>query len=135
MSQRYTIGRNSAGKAEILLPGSTISARHAELVVDDHGKLLLRDIGSSNGTKVIRSGKEIVVSSTPVSLLSSDVVGFGKERFAVDALLAKMPARQTAAAPSAGIADAGPERKMRRCPACGCVTPLGGACIECGYTG
>ena len=135
MSRRYTIGRKSAGKAEVLLFGDTISARHAELSVDDRGTLHLCDIGSSNGTKVIRNGKEVVVSSTPISLLSSDIVGFGKERFDVDTLLAKIPAQQRAVVPLTGIAEAGTERKMRRCPACGCVTPIGGTCIECGYTG
>jgi hypothetical protein len=136
MSKSYTIGRKDAGRAEILLHGDTISARHADLSIDSRGRLLLRDIGSSNGTRVIRNAKEIPVSSVPVSLLPTDIVWLGKEWFGIDELLAKIPAKRSSAAPSpADRSPAGSEIKMRRCSACGCVTPLTGACIECGYSG
>jgi len=133
MSRRFILGRADAGKADILLPGKTISARHAELIVAPGGDLLLRDLSSSNGTLIRRNGRKMDIGATAVSLSSDDLILFGGVEFTIDELLSKIPAdNRSAQAPAAKPAG---ERKMVRCPSCGSVTPAGGPCIECGYIG
>lgn len=136
MSKRFSLGRLDARKADILLPGDTISARHAEIYVDSRGSLLISDLGSSNGTAIIRSGKTLSVSSGTIALLPSDIVSLGGNKFSVDELLAKQPAA-SAPAHKASSSDRAsvPGQKMIRCSSCGSVTPQGSPCVECGYFG
>src|SRR5262245_11238711 len=89
-----TIGRRPDNQLQI--SESSISGRHAELVVDDRG-VTLRDLGSTNGTKV---GGERVVERR---LAHGDDVSFGTQRavFVDGELAAPAPA---APAPAAGEA-------------------------------
>lgn len=48
--QEYSIGRESSN--QIILKDNFVSRRHAELIISDNGEVLLRDLGSSNGTFV-----------------------------------------------------------------------------------
>ncbi len=134
MSKRFSIGRIDARRADILLSGNTISAKHAEISIDNGGSLSINDLGSSNGTIIVRNEKSINVSRNVMPLLSSDIVSLGGKKFSVDEILAKQPASaMPKQKPSAfdNVFDSG--KKMMRCPACGSVTPLGHACVECGY--
>ena len=136
MSKRLSIGRIDARSADILLPGGTISAKHAEIYIDNRGSLLISDLGSSNGTEIIRHGQILKVSSSTISLLPSDIVSFGGEKFSVDELLSKQPkasASQKVVSPNHKNLMSG--KKMIRCTTCGSVTPQGRACVECGYIG
>jgi len=134
MSQRFSLGRSDARSADVLLTGSTISARHAEITMDGKGALLLSDLGSSNGTSIVRNGKAIPVSSSAVSLLSSDLVSLGGKKFTVDELLSKLAtASGSSKRDAASATPAMSNRKMIRCLSCGCVTPQGSACVECGH--
>jgi pSer/pThr/pTyr-binding forkhead associated (FHA) protein len=134
MGKRFSLGRADAGKADVLLAGSTISAKHAKIYIDDRGALLISDLGSSNGTTIIRNGKVLSVSSSAVSVHATDVISLGGKKFTVDEILAKQPTRQNAKQVSNEKVHA-PEKKMIRCPSCGSVTPVGMACVECGYIG
>ena len=133
MSKRLSIGRSDANNADILLPGGTISARHAEIYIDKSGSLLISDLGSSNGTNIIRHGKTLKVSSGAISLLPSDIVSFGGKKFSVDELLSKQPKvslSQKVVSPNKK--NHIPGQKMIRCTTCGSVTPQGSTCVECG---
>ncbi len=134
MGKRFSLGRANAGRADVLLVGSTISAKHAEIYIDDRGVLFISDLGSSNGTSIIRSGKVLNVSSGAISLLSTDVISLGGNKFTVDEILAKQPAAKNVKIASNKEAYAS-ETKMIRCASCGSVTPVGRPCIECGYLG
>lgn len=133
MSKRFSLGRDDAGKADILLSGGTISAKHAELYIDHNGTLLVCDLGSSNGTSILRNGKTINVSSQLVSLVSSDILSLGGKSFSIEKLLMKLPKSGNASNRSVSIPQPDFARKMIRCLACGSVTPIGSTCIECGY--
>jgi len=134
MTKRFSLGRADAGRADVLFTGSTISAKHAEITMDGKGALLLSDLGSSNGTSIVRNGKIISVSSGMVSLLSSDLVSLGGKKFTVDELLSKLATASESSKRDAAIAvPAMSSQKMIRCLSCGCVTPQGAACIECGH--
>jgi len=135
MSKRFSLGRADVGRADILLPGSTISAKHAEMHIDDNGALLVSDMGSSNGTTVIRNGKKLKVSSQLLSLESSDILSLGGKNFTIAELLAKLPGSSSAHSSPVPDPPADFTGKMMRCSACGSVTPEGKACVECGYYG
>jgi len=136
MSKRLSIGRADARSADILLPGGTISAKHAEIYIDNKGSLLISDLGSSNGTEIIRHGQKLNVLSSTISLLPSDIVSLGGKNFSVDELLSK----QSQASVSRKVVLPNKKnnisgKKMIRCTTCGSVTPQGSACVECGYIG
>lgn len=136
MSKRLSIGRADARSADILLSGGTISAKHAEIYIDDRGSLMINDLGSSNGTEIIRHGQTLKVSSITVSLLPSDIVSLGGKNFSVDDLLSK----QSQASVSQKVVLLNKKsnisgRKMIRCTSCGSVTPQGSACVECAHIG
>jgi len=136
MSKRLSIGRADARSADILLSGGTISAKHAEIYIDDRGSLMINDLGSSNGTEIIRHGQTLKVSSITVSLLPSDIVSLGGKNFSVDDLLSKQS--QVSVSQKAVLLNKKSNisgRKMIRCTSCGSVTPQGSACVECAHIG
>jgi pSer/pThr/pTyr-binding forkhead associated (FHA) protein len=71
----YRIGRDKP--ADVVIPSSTVSGKHAELQVSGHD-ILLRDLGSTNGTFVngerIRAATQI--NPKDVILLGSVAVQF-----------------------------------------------------------
>lgn len=64
-----TIGRDA--RADIVLPSPSVSARHARLFLRD-GKVILTDLGSTNGTAI--NGRKI---ARPALLRPVDVVRIG----------------------------------------------------------
>jgi EAL domain-containing protein (putative c-di-GMP-specific phosphodiesterase class I) len=72
---RFLIGRNP--DASLCIPSPTVSREHAELSVVDRG-LLLRDLGSTNGTYV--NGVRI---QQPCTVGHSDLLQFGQVVFRV----------------------------------------------------
>lgn len=132
MSKRFSLGRADAGKADILLSGNTISARHAELHIDHSGTLLVSDLGSSNGTSILRNGKTINVLSESIPLVSSDILYLGDKGFSMEKLLAKLPKGGNTSSLSVPTPQRGIGGKMMRCLVCGSVTPAGSSCVECG---
>jgi hypothetical protein len=73
-----TIGRTSQGRAiypDIPLDfDDAVSSRHAVLTLNPDGSLILRDIGSSNGTMV--NGKEIAIM-VDITIRSGDKITLG----------------------------------------------------------
>jgi len=59
--QGFTIGRRPGHALQIL--DNSVSGRHAEIIVDEHGALL-RDLGSTNGTRL---GGERVIEARLVN--------------------------------------------------------------------
>jgi pSer/pThr/pTyr-binding forkhead associated (FHA) protein len=137
MGRRFTIGRSDASKADILLHGKTISAKHAELYIDEAGVLSVFDLGSSNGTIVLRKGKGIKVGDVPFVLESTDVLQLGGEKFTIPSLMAKISSAPSTPVmvPQKEESPVAAGNKMRRCLSCGSVTPLHGPCVSCGSLG
>jgi adenylate cyclase len=67
-----TIGR--AAESDVVIPDVTVSRLHAELVANDLG-ILVRDLGSSNGTSI--NGARVATGT----VLPGDTVAFGKVRY------------------------------------------------------
>ena len=72
---RFTIGREPW--CDLVIPDLTVSRRHADLMRAD-GRWLLRDLGSTNGTR--RNGWRI---SSPVPVQAGDQLTFGLVTFVV----------------------------------------------------
>ncbi len=73
---RVVIGRDSS--AGIQLDHRSISRRHCEILEDSHGELLVRDLGSTNGT--ILNGVQV----TEAALHPGDVLQLGNLRIMVE---------------------------------------------------
>lgn len=70
-------------QVSIYIDETTVSARHCKIYVKDN-KVLLEDMGSSNGTNLIRKRKEYTVSAgTPVILEEKDIVHVGSRYFQI----------------------------------------------------
>ena len=70
----FVVGRRPGSSLQVL--DSSLSGRHAELIVDDEG-LLVRDLGSTNGTRI--NGERVLEQRAS----DGDVLIFGNVRFAV----------------------------------------------------
>ena len=68
----YIVGRADAGQADITIDSNFVSGRHAELRFDEYGNVVIRDLGSTNGTYV--NGQLIAGDYT---LRPGDVLTFG----------------------------------------------------------
>lgn len=100
--------------SDIPIPDPTISRRHAEVAVAD-GKVVIKDLGSSNGT--FRNGQQV----TEVTCHHGDQVTFGKVQFTLQILAPATVSHPTPAGPpplpdhGMGATPAGPpsgEKKM-----------------------
>jgi len=95
-----TVGRESA---DIVIQDPTISRRHAQVTVEE-GRLLVEDLGSTNGTAV---GPSPVKPEAPAGAYHGDTVRFGNVTLTV--ALPGGGARPLAlAAPTAEAVDRGP---------------------------
>src|SRR5262245_20071268 len=74
-ASRFTVGRKP--DSSLCIPSPTVSREHAELSIADCG-LLLRDLGSTNGTSV--NGVRI---QQPCTVLHGDLIQFGQIVFRV----------------------------------------------------
>ena len=66
------VGRDEAN--DIVIQDETISANHAMFEIESYGKTLLRDLGSTNGTKI---NQEELKSGRAIELKDGDEVAFG----------------------------------------------------------
>ena len=82
---RHTVGRS--GEADICIDDPRLSRRHTEVCVDAHG-VTLRDLGSTNGTRV----DEAPVGDEPVTVTTASVIHLGDTMVAL---------RHTGAVPAA----------------------------------
>ncbi len=73
---RYVIGRDP--RCDIVLESLSVSARHAEVVVDLSGRMTIHDLGATNGIAV---GPHVIASCGPLAI--GDVVALGSSRLTV----------------------------------------------------
>jgi predicted component of type VI protein secretion system len=141
--QTFSIGRSP--ECDLVLADSSVSRKHAELILLDAGQLFLVDCQSTRGTRLSQHGQTQSVQQTFVSL--DAVVEFGDVsmpvRDVVDALRLKYPhaawppAARAAAGAGAGAGSAvaaapwGQETQFVRCQ-CGVIKERGRRCPECG---
>jgi S1-C subfamily serine protease len=94
VSERLVLGRDEG--CSVVLDDDKASRRHAALTPDAHGRLVLEDLGSTNGTHL--GGQRIVA---PVVLIGGERLRVGSTEIEV---LAEQPGRagQTASEPIAG---------------------------------
>lgn len=125
MSKEFTIGRDNAGVADILLPGSHISALHAKMGVDSNGRLWIKDIGSTNGTTLINAGVIREIGGEYIYVNSGEVVAFGGIKYTVEQLFRLLPIVTPSREPEG-------TQSWVRCKHCGSATPPARTCIKCG---
>jgi transcriptional regulator with GAF, ATPase, and Fis domain len=80
-NQRITVGRSAVN--DLVLTDSSVSGTHIEIILNDPKGILLRDLGSTNGTSVvgvrlreawIEPGAKISLGKTELEFLSADSV-------------------------------------------------------------
>lgn len=132
MAEIVSLGRADARQADILLSGSTISAKHAQISRDPNGALQIKDMGSTNGTAIVRGGRKVAVLSAFVPLFLDDVLLLGDQSWEVREIVKRLlgnfkkPAETPRSETAAGV---------MRCTACGSITAKGKPCAHCGYRG
>lgn len=140
MLRRFTIGRER--DCDVPIADDSVSRRHAEIWLSESGSLMMADMGSSNGTTLIRGGRGFPLFTETVAL--TDRVRLGDVDLGVgdlvEAVEIKHPGalRQRRAAPPPavpipppipGYAPAGAQA-MTRCQ-CGAFKSPGRPCPVC----
>jgi hypothetical protein len=132
--KHFTVGR--ANTCDIPIAHDSVSRSHAEIELLDGDRLRVRDLGSQNGSFLIRQGREFPLAQEVVFL--NDTLRFGEVALAardvIDILKAAI--KQDSAEPHENIGDAAPAKlakasSLMRC-GCGAVKPRGSACAVCG---
>ncbi len=116
---RYLIGRDPG--CAIPIADDSISRRHAQIALDG-AQIRVEDVGSSNGTFLIRQGQSRKLDKEEI-VFSTDTLQFGSVQLTVKELLDNL---KPPPAPSAA-----PKASMIRC-ACGMVKTQGEKCPGCG---
>ncbi len=126
--RRYTVGR--AQTCDIAIAHDSVSRKHAEVELRSDGSFMVRDLGSQNGTVLIRKGREFPLTEEVVFL--SDTLRFGEVAIPVEEVLnmVKNSAAPPANPPPIARAAAGAGGFVR-C-GCGTVKPRGQPCPACG---
>lgn len=121
-SWRYTVGR--AKDCDLAIADDSVSRRHAEVWFLGSDRIRVRDLGSSNGTKLLRGQEEFVLGEE--TALPGDQICFGD---------AAIPARELidalGALPAGNAAAPKEQAKLMRC-VCGAIRPGTGKCPVCG---
>jgi predicted component of type VI protein secretion system len=73
MPRRFTIGRDK--HCDVPVEDNSVSRKHAEIWMAEDGTLMMADLKSSNGTRLIRNGNKLVLAESAV--LPDDQVRFG----------------------------------------------------------
>ena len=141
-AQTIRIGRGQG--CDLVLTHSSVSRRHAELILDSDGSIAIRDLESTGGTFVLRGKKEIPV--TRMELDRTDRLRLGDYEISVEDLLSL--AQEAGLGPRAETQSAAgrsvppplpveiqtgerPKSRMVRC-ACGTIKERGKPCPQCG---
>jgi pSer/pThr/pTyr-binding forkhead associated (FHA) protein len=120
MSTRFTIGRDR--HCDVPIDDDSVSRRHAEVWLAEDGSLHIADLGSSNGTKIVRNGKSQRVEES--TLMAGDQVRLGVATIGVDELVDRVDQRYPGALRFRRVARV-------RC-VCGVLKIPGEACLGCG---
>lgn len=121
---RYTIGRDRG--CDIPIADDSVSRQHAELSFAGGGKIVLKDCGSSNGTHLVRGGKESPLREEQV--FPTDEVRFGSVKLSVADMLEAVNAKNPVPAP---VPEKPNDSKLIRCT-CGAIKRSDEDCTACG---
>ncbi len=127
--RRFTVGR--AHDCNIAIAHDSVSRTHAEVELRGDDTFLVRDLGSQNGTVLIRKGREFPLTEEVV--FPTDTLRFGEVaisarevlnilKSSADQKLAARPELKNAPAGAGGFVRCG----------CGAVKPRGQRCPACG---
>jgi pSer/pThr/pTyr-binding forkhead associated (FHA) protein len=131
-SRRFTLGR--ATTCDIPIADDSVSRVHAEIVILGTDRMLVRDLGSQNGTVLLRQGREFRLSEETIYL--SDTLRFGevtllaREVFEALSGSSEEPA-PAVARPAAAKKPSSGGAALVRCE-CGAIKPRGQSCPVCG---
>lgn len=130
-SRRFTVGR--APTCDIPIADDSVSRVHAEIVVLGTDRMLVRDLGSQNGTVLLRQGREFKLGEETIYL--TDTLRFGEVTLLAREVYEALPAERPAPAPvvqrPARVKPSSGGAAMVRCE-CGAVKPRGQQCPVCG---
>jgi len=152
-SRKFTLGR--ATTCDIPIADDSVSRVHAEILMVGNDRMLVRDLGSQNGTVLLRQGREFKLGEETIFL--TDTLRFGEVTLAardvfealsssvappasvVAPVVAPSPAVAPAPAPAQGVvrppmppqkASSG-KSALIRCD-CGAIKTRGQRCPVCG---
>ncbi len=131
--RKFTIGRSEG--SDIVLADSSVSRRHAEVVLLDSAQFLVADCGSTHGTFLIHGGQRRSLTREVVPFDAD--LQFGDVTLSVSDLLEAVrlknpkPAASPIASPPAARPGTRPGSRLKRC-ACGVIRPREQRCPECG---
>ncbi len=130
-SRRFTVGR--APSCDIPIADDSVSRVHAEIVIIGKDRMVVRDLGSQNGTILIRQGREFRLGEETIYL--SDSLRFGEVTLAAremfEALGPENPPAPPEPTPVPQHNAGGGSAALVRCE-CGAVKPRGQRCPVCG---
>ncbi len=121
MARRFTIGRDTA--CDVPVADESVSRRHAEICLTEEGSLMIADLHSSNGTRLVRNGTTAILSETTVR--AGDQVQFGVVTMGVEQLVGMVENRHP------GALTMRPRIARVRC-SCGVLKTPGEVCLGCG---
>jgi pSer/pThr/pTyr-binding forkhead associated (FHA) protein len=120
MQPRFTIGRDR--HCDVPIEDDSVSRRHAEIWLGADGSLHIADLGSSNGTKIVRDGRSSRVEEC--ALMAGDQVRLGVVTIGLDELVDRVEQRHPGALRV--------RRAARIRCVCGVLKTPGEACLGCG---
>jgi pSer/pThr/pTyr-binding forkhead associated (FHA) protein len=127
MSKVYTIGRESARKADILIDNSTISGVHAKIWFDESsGSFWIEDLESRNRTYIIREGSKKRVTS-PKKVYSSDIIVLGRKQIPFSRFLESVNGGENRSRKESLKST----MNIERCRNCGSPKVIGQPCSKC----
>jgi pSer/pThr/pTyr-binding forkhead associated (FHA) protein len=128
---RFTLGRDP--HADISIADPSVSRIHAELSLGESDVLFITDCNSSNGTFLLRGGKETRIHQSQIEL--SDKVKLGSVVISAadlaTALRRKAPPQSPEPVKQKRV-DLSASVKLIRCE-CGAVKRAGGSCPSCSH--
>jgi pSer/pThr/pTyr-binding forkhead associated (FHA) protein len=129
-SRRFTVGR--APTCDIPIADDSVSRVHAEIAIVGKDRMVVRDLGSQNGTILLRQGREFRLGEETIYL--SDTLRFGEVTLLAREVFEALGPQDPAASPESTPApqpNAGSGAALVRCE-CGAVKPRGQRCPVCG---
>jgi pSer/pThr/pTyr-binding forkhead associated (FHA) protein len=119
MQRRFTIGRDR--QCDVPVADDSVSRQHAEIWLAENGALMMADLQSSNGTRLIRNGTSSILNEAVVT--AGDQVRLGVVTIGVEELVRR-------------IEDSYPNglsgRAARIRCVCGVLKSPGEVCLGCG---
>jgi pSer/pThr/pTyr-binding forkhead associated (FHA) protein len=109
-----------------------VSRVHAEIAIVGKDRMVVRDLGSQNGTILLRQGREFRLGEETIYL--SDTLRFGEVTLLAREVFEALGPQDPAASPESTPApqpNAGSGAALVRCE-CGAVKPRGQRCPVCG---